>query len=515
MNVYRYPAANPNSMIGGPREWLAGMLNDTEPVPTESPAPAKQETSTPQRSGFKNFFQRLQFPFLPSRRERVSPRREVTTSQIEIISSWLADEYIYDPSEYLQKYRLRVFQRMLLQSPDAKAAMMLKQLSVLADGWEIYDSSDEHKEEGEEGKESELLKQSRFVREQLENLNGGMEGVLEHVLSALIYGFSLSEKVYEVIKDGEWEGLLTYKVIRDKPVFDFAIDTEPTGEVTGFIQDQGMEGPVQIPRWKMVYFAYQGTSNNPYGISDLCPAFQHVFAMSVMDESWPASLKRFGMPILLAELTGRKYMAEDEVELEDILKKVKEETGIILKENIKDIRYLEQNSSNQTYTAYQRHQEYRAQKIRLSCLVPDLAISEGIRVGSKALGQVQIKGFVQNVIRQIRHKIEVIVNEEIIKPLVDFNFENVVKYPKFQFGSGEMADNERMANIMTAFIDRGVLDGPDDREWLRGQFDIPNDGRPKKDFVPMRGSQNNSGGANEGQYEKVPSQHGRDEDEID
>ena len=499
MNVYKYPSAG--AAPGSTMDWLAGMLNEKSELPS-MPDETQADVVQAKPVGFQSFFQRLQFPFTTTRRKRVSPRSEITTSQIEIISSWLNDEYIYNPAEYLQRYRLRVFQRMLLQNPDAKAAMMLKQLSVLADGWDIYNSGDE----------GELLRQSNFVREQLDGLNEGLESVLEHVLSALVYGFSLSEKVYEVIEKGEWKGLLGYDVIRDKPVFDFAIETQQTGEVIGFIQDQGMEGPELIPRWKMLYWAYQGTSNNPYGISDLCPAFQHVFAMSVMDESWPASLKRYAMPILLAELTGRKYLEEDEVELEDILSKVKEETGIVLKENIKDIRYLEQNTSNQAYTAYQRHQEYRAQKIRLSCLVPDLAISEGIRVGSKALGQVQIKGFVQNVIYQIRRKMEVIVNDQIIKPLVDFNFEDVVKYPKFGFGSGEMSDNEKLATIMMGFIDRGVLDGPEDREWLRARFDIPNDGRPKKDFVPMRGSQNgNSSNGGDQEFQPTPNQHGKDE----
>ena len=406
-------------------------------------------------------------PFQPLRKRRVKPTQEVVQAQVEVISGWLADKYIYDPRTYVERYRLRIFQKMMLQSPDAKATMLLKKLSVLSDDWEVY--------EAPRGEGS--AKQGEFIRSNLKDIEGGFNKVLDNILEGLKYGFSLSEKVFtDPYPDGKWKGLIGYKVIRDKPVFDFTINTSKTGDILGFTQFQDILGPQMIPTWKLVYWGYQASSDNPYGFSDLCPAFQHVFAQSIMDESWPTALKRYAMPILIAEKRGTAHSEESDDQLKDVFKKIKEETGVILDQQVlKDIRYLEQGGSNMAYTAYQKHQEYRARQIRLSCLVPDLAISEGLRVGSKSLGQIQIQSFVKNVIREIRREVANVVNEQIIKPLVDMNFSNVEYYPLFSFGSSERDDDEKLATILMDFMDHGVISLEEDREWLREKFGVPSE----------------------------------------
>ena len=438
-----------------------------------------------------SFFQRIAMPFTPRKKRRVSHKQEVSVANLEFVSSWISDQYTYDPELLYQKYKLRVFRRMLLQNSDAKAAILLKQLSVLSDDWEIYSSGDT----------GSALKQSEFVRHQIKNIPFGIESVIEKVLEGIVFGFSLSEKVYDVIPKGEWKGLLGYKVIRDKPVFNFSIDTSSTGEIQSFTQDQEDKGPVTIPAWKMVYWGYQSTSENPYGYSDLCPAFQHIFAQSVMDESWPTALKRYAMPVLMAKMRGGARTKKEEDYLEVILKKIREESGIVIKDNVEEISYLEQGTSNMAYTAYQKHQEYRSQKIRLSCLVPDLAISEGTRIGSKALGESQIKSFAAQVIQQLRRKMSVVVNEQIIKPLVDLNFKDVTDYPVFSFGPSQREDDEKWANIITSFIASGVIDiGVEtDREWIREKFGMPPEGKKRRKVptptgIPM--PSNNKGNKN-------------------
>ena len=432
-------------------------------APTEQPA-IESETKFPILSAFAERIG-VGMPFEPLRKRRVKPTQEIVQAQVEVISGWIADKYIYDPQTYVERYRLRIFQKMMLQSPDAKATMLLKKLSVLSDDWEVYDAE----------KGPGVDKQGAFIRDNLSNIEGGFNTVLDNILEGLKYGFSLSEKVFtDPYPKGEWKGLIGYKVIRDKPVFDFTINTSKTGEILGFTQFQDIVGPQMIPTWKLVYWGYQSTSDNPYGYSDLCPAFQHVFAQSIMDESWPTALKRYAMPILLAEKRGTAHSDEGDDELQNVLKKIREETGIILDNQVlKDIRYLEQGGSNMAYTAYQKHQEYRAQKIRLSCLVPDLAISEGIRVGSKSLGQIQIKSFVMNVIREIRRSVANVVNEQIVKPLVDMNFNDVDNYPEFRFGSSERDDDEKLAKILMDFMANGVVTIEEDRIWMREKFGIP------------------------------------------
>ena len=53
-----------------------------------------------------------------------------------------------------------------------------------------------------------------------------------------------------------------------------------------------------------------------------------------------------------------------------------------------------------------------------------------------------------NVIREIRRSVANVVNEQIVKPLVDMNFSDVDNYPEFRFGSSERDDDEKLANIL-------------------------------------------------------------------
>lgn len=411
----------------------------------------------------KAFVQNIPMLFPTKRKRRVSPRREVLESKVEVVGQWLSHQYFKNPTEYIARYKLRVFRNMMLTSPDAKAALTLKKLSILSDGWEIYDGDQDGGEE-----------QGNFCRYVLKKLPEGFEPVIEHTLNALIYGFSLSEKVYQLpYEKGDFRGLIGYETIRDKPVYDVTINTNKKGEIVGFVQDQEMTGPVEVPPWKVVYFGYQNSSDNPYGYSDLCPAFTHIFAQSVMDESWPTALKRYAMPVLIAKYSGSKRTKSEQDNLKTILKTIDEETGFLLKDNMESLEYLEQGSSNQAYTAYHKHQDYRSQRIRMSCLVPDLAISEGTRFGSKALGQSQIQTFAVNVIKQIRRDLATAINNQIIRPLIDYNFENVDEYPRFAFGTGEHEDNVQLAETYGTFIEKGIMFPDIDRDWIREKFGMP------------------------------------------
>ena len=200
--------------------------------------------------------------------------------------------------------------------------------------------------------------------------------------------------------------------------------------------------------------------------------FSCVRTMHVIDESWPAALKRYAMPFLKGK-TGGSLNEKQRKELTQVLQQFQEESGIILDDKLKDVEMLEQSTSNQAYTAYERHQRYRSRQILLACLVPELMVSEGNRVGSKALGTGQIRAFLVQVIKDIRQEHAHIVNKQAIEPLVDKNFQNVVKYPVFSYGAADTEDDTMWADIICSYIDRKVLDPEKDGEWIREKHNFP------------------------------------------
>ena len=413
---------------------------------------------------FDQLTQRLTAPF---RKRRVSKQQELATSPIYIVASWLNSSYLFNTHSYLNTYRHRIFQQMVNANASAKTAVALKRLSVLTDGWQITN---------EDTNDGGQARQGDFVRDTLNALPDGLEPVLEHSLEAMKFGYSLCEKVYKPINTGPWAGLLGYKVIRDKPVYNFRINTTDKGEIEGFTQAQDDVDGVQIPRWKMVYYGYQASSDNPYGISDLCPAFMHVFAQTVVDESWTSALKRYAMPILVGVAQDANVDDELRKKLKKQLQQVREDRGILLDpDELKEIELLEQSTSNQGYTAYERHQLYRGQQIRQACMLPDLLLGEGTRTGSKAMQQGHLKAFVKLVISNVRKEHARVVNKQIIEPLVDVNFENVLKYPIFSYGPSDAEDEEMLANVITKYITAGVIDLsiPGEREWIRERHNYP------------------------------------------
>lgn len=412
---------------------------------------------------FSQLNQMLNMPF---KKRRVSKQSEVATSPVYVIASWLSSDYLYNTRSYLNTYRHRVFQQMVNANGNAKTAVALKRLSVLADGWQITN---------EDTNEGGQARQGDFVRDTLNALPDGLEPVLEHSLEAMKFGYSLAEKVYEPIKMGPWAGLLGYKVIRDKPVYNFRINVTDKGEIQGFTQQQDDVDGIQIPKWKMVYYGYQSSSDNPYGISDLCPAFSHVFAQTVIDESWTSALQRYAMPILVGVAQDQNVDEDTRKKLQKELKKLREERGILLDDDLKEVKLLEQSTSNQGYTAYERHQMYRGSQIRQACMVPELLMGEGQRVGSKAMNQGHMKVFVKLVIRHVRQEHARVVNKQIIEPLVDMNFEHVVKYPLFSYGPSDSEDEDMLANIITKYITAGVIDLelPGEKEWIRERHNFP------------------------------------------
>ena len=175
----------------------------------------------------------------PFRKKRVRASQEVAIATAVTFANWLAARYLTDPSEYAKRNGHRIFETMVRQSPEAKAGIAIKKSAVLSHGWEIrYEDTNQGNQRN----------QGRFVESVLADLPGGFEPVLRHSLDALKFGFSLAEKVYEPIKEGEWSGLWRYKVIRDKPIYNFEIQADEFGEIEGFVQRQpGQSQPILIP----------------------------------------------------------------------------------------------------------------------------------------------------------------------------------------------------------------------------------------------------------------------------
>jgi hypothetical protein len=107
----------------------------------------------------------------------------------------------YNPSVLVTRKGLELFDQMK-QDEQVKYALRFKKDTILAPGWEIVSPGDQ-KDDWEV---------TQFVREQFEMVEGGFNKALGKVMTAMEYGYSISEKVY-----GEVQFTPAYKPKPEKP----------------------------------------------------------------------------------------------------------------------------------------------------------------------------------------------------------------------------------------------------------------------------------------------------------
>ena len=80
------------------------------------------------------YFNRLHLPF---QKKQVRLTQEIATATAFVFANWLTHQYLTDPLDYVNTYKHRVYENMVRQSSEAKAAILLKKLAVTANGWQI------------------------------------------------------------------------------------------------------------------------------------------------------------------------------------------------------------------------------------------------------------------------------------------------------------------------------------------------------------------------------------------
>ena len=120
----------------------------------------------------------------------------------------------YNPSALVTRKGLQIFDDMRMDD-QVKAALTFKKLAVLSPGWEIVSPKDQ----------DEDWEPTEFVRAQLDDNDGGFDCTLFDTMSALDFGYSIGELVYEEIDTGNYSGLIGLNTIRAKRPHDFEFRT--------------------------------------------------------------------------------------------------------------------------------------------------------------------------------------------------------------------------------------------------------------------------------------------------
>lgn len=370
----------------------------------------------------------------------------------------------YNPSDLVGKQGMRIFSKMR-KDDQVKAALKFKKNAVLAPGWTI-------KAPKSAGGDSEP---QRFTQYCFDNIDGTFDGDLRDILTAMEYGYSVSEKLYATVESGEWAGKLRLAAIKGKQPSTFGFDQDTFGNLRTLYQSDGYRRkPLTIS--KFIIWSFQSEFGNLYGESDLEAAYPAWWS-KVNAYKWMAmSMEKMAIPPLIALFNSTVYNEQNQAKLQTLLARLQANSvGTIPRPSKDDLELWTPEAKLSFKEIFVVAITMYNQDIARALLVPGLlGMTADTETGSYARSETHFMAF-ELVVEEIRRELaEVVINEQIIRPLVDLNFAGIDDYPYFEFLP---VTSDKRGEILSTWKDmlaaRAVTPQDDDEEHIRAMLEFP------------------------------------------
>ena len=288
-----------------------------------------------------------------------------------------------------------------------KACLETKQNLITGSTYEIRCDNDELRD---------------FVIHNLENyLEGNFMDSVYGILSSMVYGFSVTEKIYQYEK-----GKIYLKKLVTAPPDSIEFNITKYGDILSVKQfmDKGVQ---DIGIEKFIHHAWNYSNGDPYGCSDLRSAYIPWYSKKEIVKYLNMFLERYGMPYIVATYDPANESGKED--LQAVVESMMAATGAVIPEGVViEIKEVKQEAANSFIDSII---EYNKQ-ISTALLIPDLLGFNDTHGGSYSLGEQQIGIFQLNLDRY-RNNLEKVINRQLIKQMIDINFSGVVDYPKIKF----------------------------------------------------------------------------------
>lgn len=376
-------------------------------------------------------------------------------------SPYFAKSYLFpwNPDPLCQGNNYSIYDEMRTDD-QVKTALTIKKNFVINTGWEIHCDDENVKS----------FLEDTFRRLNTDQpMNPTFEGSLFEFLSAFDYGFSMTEPIYTLAKEGEWAGKYIYKSLKTRPPHTFRFDLDDPGNITNVVQTTAKRGDIKMSPEIFLHNVYQQEFGNPYGLSDLSAAHEFWKAKKFVKRFWLIYLEKFGSPTVIGRYDVG--MSDDEIaKMKSLIESIQNNTTMILPKSapIDIIQPLKDSSD-----IYERAINFLNTAIARAILVPDLLGFSGEKTGgssgsggsggggSHALGVQQFEVFM-GIIQHERSALEHRITDRLVTPLVALNFGEDYD-AEFKFKPYKQADIIEAAKLWVTAVS-GKLWVPSDEE---------------------------------------------------
>ena len=346
---------------------------------------------------------------------------------------------------------IETYKYMYRTDAQIKASYALTSLAVLSRKWKVSAL----------GSKEDIVD---FIKYNFEHVDGRISGALSQILTALLYGFSATEIVWKLIDDNEYKGKIGLKKLKtlDPETIEFKVDA--LGNLESVMQVVDINNKITLPLNKTIIYTENKEFGNYYGNSRLRSIYKNWFIKETLIKFWNIALERWGQPIVV----GTVPSTEDLGKMINILNNLQNKSAIAKTEGW-EIGALETGIGRSSGGDYSIAIDYHNREITKGMLVPGLMIETSGK-GSYALGQTQFDVFML-MIHNLENDLAGIIENYLIRPLVEYNFGEQESYPEFRFEPITKQDLFNMARTFAILVKNGVI-SPDE-QWMRDMMSLP------------------------------------------
>ena len=351
-----------------------------------------------------------------------------TTKDIDIFAGWLARLENPDPVLLTEASGkgIKLYDE-VARDPHAGSVLQTRYLALTAKEWSVI-PAETVRSQGGQTTTSKEQKIADFVTDALEGMN--FEQAVTELLQAILYGFYVGEVVWK--KDDD---KIKIKKIRAKHPRRFVFDYD---RALKLLTPENMIEGVHVPNHKFLVFTY-GSSDNPYGQGLGQKLWWPVWFKKNGIKFWLVFLEKFGMPTAIGKYPPGT-LEDKQDDLLAAIDSIQTETGVAIPDTMA-VDLLE--AARGGTASYEGLCEYMDRQISKAVLGQTLTTEVG-SAGSYAASQTH-EGVRQDILKADATLFCEMLNETIIPWLVDYNFPNVLVYPRFEIRTEEEKDLKPLA----------------------------------------------------------------------
>ena len=335
----------------------------------------------------------------------------------------------------------------MMRDAQVNACVRTKQFSVLSETADVFPG------DGTAAAE----RAADAVRAAFARIPGGVSGIVSGALDAIVMGYAVGELVWDGV--GGLSKVLWHDPRRFVAVADDVGDLEAVD-----LPDRDL----RFDAARFVWYAYNARYGNPYGESDLTPAFRYYTQKDQVQRMWMMALDRFGAPTPVAYVPHSFGQARSDA-LANQLGNLQTDTAIVVENDVR-VTYDLEHTRTEPAKAYDTASQYLDAQIARAILGQDLT-TNGTGGGSYALGKVHADVLTDRV-QMLRSEIaEVVLTEQVARRICLYACGAQVTPPVVRFPNLSAGDMQARAALVDAML-KGRVVAPEEA-WLRAYLGLP------------------------------------------